>query len=165
MESYLTKLKDITTFIFDVDGVMTDGSVYLINGELAKKMLVKDGYALQLAVKKGYKVAVITGGKSKDVIKRLNNLGIKDVYIDVQNKLEVFEEYVNTYDINPANIMYMGDDIPDLEPMKKVGLPCCPANAVNEIKEITEHISPLKGGEGCVRDIIEKVLKVQNKWF
>ncbi len=164
MSNYLKKLKDITTFIFDVDGVMTDSSLYLINGELCRKMSIRDGYALKAAVNNGYLVVAITGGKLVDVEKRLKDLGMQHVYLNCQNKIEAYEEMIHNYDLKSEEVMYMGDDWPDYEVMKKVGLPCCPADAVTEIKEIAKYISPKTGGQGCVRDIIEQVMKVQGKW-
>ena len=166
MESFLHKLKDITTFIFDVDGVLTDGSVFVTeNGEQSRAFNIKDGYALQLAVKCGYNVCSVSGSRSKSQLYRLNSLGIKDVYMGIHTKIEKLKIYLEEKSINPANVLYMGDDIPDLDVMKTVGLPCCPADAVEEIKAVSMYISPYTGGKGCARDIIEKVLKVQDKWM
>ncbi len=164
MSEYLTKLHDIDTFIFDVDGVMTDGNIYLVNGTMSRKMSTRDGYALRKAVDKGYKVIVITGGSSEDVKKRLNLLKIDLVYLGVQNKLDRLEDLVISESLNLENCLYMGDDWPDYECMKAVGLPVAPADAIHELKEISKYISPFRGGEGCVRDIIEQVLKVQGNW-
>lgn len=159
-------LTQINTFIFDVDGVLTDGKIFLHpSGEQMRNMNIKDGYALQLAVKLGYKVIIITGGKSSTIRIRLEGLGIQDIYLGASDKLDVFEEVLLTYNLDKKNILYMGDDLPDFFPMKEVGLPTCPANAAPEIQEISTYISPLVGGEGCVRDVIEKVLRAQNKWF
>ncbi|CAN5346161.1 HAD-IIIA family hydrolase [soil metagenome] len=166
MESFLNKLKAITTFIFDVDGVLTDGSVFVTdNGEQSRAFNIKDGYALQLAVKCGYNVCAISGSRSKSAIHRLNSLGIKDVYMGAHTKSERFKIYLEEKHVNPTNALYMGDDIPDLEVMKLAGLPVCPADAVEEIKAVSAYISPLGGGKGCARDIIEKVLKIQGKWM
>lgn len=162
----LEKLQQITAFIFDVDGVLTDGNILVTEtGEQLRNFNTKDGYALQLAVKKGYKICVISGGTSQGVLKRLNGLGIADVYLGIHHKLEVFENYLKTNNLHPNNIVYVGDDIPDLPPMQKVGLAVCPADAVNEIKAISHYVSPYNGGSGVARDIIEKVLKIQGKWF
>lgn len=166
MEPFLNKLKDITTFIFDVDGVLTDGSIYVTEaGVQSRAFNIKDGYALQLAVKCGYHVAAISGSRSKSALFRLNSLGINDVYLGAHTKTERFKIYIEEKSINPANILYMADDIPDLGVMKLVGLPVCPADAAEEIKAISTYVSPFAGGKGCARDIIEKVMKIQGKWM
>jgi 3-deoxy-D-manno-octulosonate 8-phosphate phosphatase (KDO 8-P phosphatase) len=166
MESFLSKLKDITTFVFDVDGVLTDGSVLITDaGEQARAFNIKDGYALQLAVKCGYNVCAISGSRSKIAIIRLNSLGIKDVYVGASRKVDKLKLYMEEKHVIGSNVLYMGDDIPDLGAMKIVGLPTCPADAAEEIKEASLYVSPIVGGRGCVRDVIEKVLKVQGKWM
>lgn len=161
----LEQFKKITTFIFDVDGVMTDGSIGIVPGlEYIRTMNTKDGYVLQLAVKKGYRVAVITGGNVPPVVERMNSLGITAVFHKVKNKIEVYNQYTNEAGLSGDEILYMGDDIPDYEVMQAVGLACCPADAVQEIRSISHYISPLQGGKGCVRDVIEKVLKLNGHW-
>ncbi|MDR6944614.1 KdsC family phosphatase [Mucilaginibacter pocheonensis] len=166
MESFLHKLKDITTLIFDVDGVLTDGSVFVTDtGEQSRAFNIKDGYALQLAVKCGYNVCAISGSRSKSAIYRLNSLGVQDVYMGTHTKSQRFKIYLEEKAIIATNVLYMGDDIPDLEVMKLAGLPVCPADAVEEIKAVSAYVSPYGGGRGCARDIIEKVLKVQDKWM
>jgi len=156
---------NITTFVFDVDGVLTDGSLLLLpGGAMARRMNIKDGYALQLAVKQEYLVVAISGGDSPEVIARLNKLGVKNVFTQVKNKVEVLQKYLDEHNTEWSKVMFMGDDIPDLEVMLKVGLPCCPADAVCEIKVLSKYISPIKGGEGCGRDIIEKIMRVQQRW-
>lgn len=166
MESFLSKLKNITTFIFDIDGVLTDGSIFVTeNGEQTRVFNIKDGYALQLAVKCGYNVCSVSGSRSKSQLYRLNSLGIKDVYMGVHTKIEKLKLYLEEKSINHENVLYMGDDIPDLAAMKTVGLPCCPADAVEEVKAASIYVSPYPGGKGCARDIIEKVLKIQDKWM
>jgi len=166
MESFLNKLKDITTFIFDVDGVLTDGSVFVAeNGEQSRAFNIKDGYAIQLAVKCGYQVAVISGSRSKSAVYRLNSLGVTDVYMGTHTKSERFKIYLEEKTTHATNVLYMGDDIPDLAPMKLAGLAVCPADAVEEIKAVSQYVSPYPGGRGCARDVIEKVLKVQGKWM
>lgn len=165
-ESYILKLKDISTFIFDIDGVLTDGSITIMpDGEQVRKMNIKDGYALQLAIKKGYRIAIISGGSSEAAKKRLNGLGITDIYLRVQDKADKFEDYCIDNEINPANCLYMGDDIPDYEVMQRVHFAACPADAAREIQEIADYHSTIKGGEGCVRDIIEKVMTMRGDWF
>lgn len=161
----LNQFKDITCFVFDVDGVLTDGSVLLLDdGQMARSMNIKDGYALQLAVKKGYHVAVISGAGSASVKMRLEKLGVKDVFQQVENKLTQLETYLRQHDIRWQQVLFMGDDIPDYTVMKKAGLSSCPADAVPEIKQISNYISPFNGGKGCVRDVIEKVLKLNEDW-
>jgi len=163
--SFLDKLADITTFVLDVDGVLTDSSVYILeNGVLMRKMNTRDGYAIKYAINQGYRFIVITGGKSQGVIKRLNNLGVKEIYSGVQDKLEVMDDLIETNQIDLSRAVYMGDDLPDYESMRLVHLAACPNNAAPEIRDICHYISPYKGGEGCVRDLIEKVLRVQKQW-
>ena len=163
--NYKIKLNHINTFIFDVDGVLTDGTVTLFgNGDQVRKMFTRDGYAMQYAVKKGYKIAIISGGSSKGVKQRFDCLGLTDVYLACRNKIEAFNDLVEKYDLNTENILYMGDDLPDWEVMQKVALPTCPHDAATEIKEIAEYVSPFIGGAGCVRDVIEQTLRVQGKW-
>lgn len=158
-------MHQITTFIFDVDGVLTDGTVTIFpNGELIRKMNIKDGYALKTAVDMGYNVCIISGGTNPAVKSRLQGLGITDIYLGANNKLDQMDEYLDIYDIKPENVLFMGDDIPDYPVMKLVGLAACPKDAVPEIQHISKYISQKKGGNGCVRDVIEQVLKVQDKW-
>jgi 3-deoxy-D-manno-octulosonate 8-phosphate phosphatase (KDO 8-P phosphatase) len=165
MENFKTKLNRVKAFIFDVDGVLTDGSVTLMpDGEQVRTMNIKDGYALQLAIKKGYKLAVISGGKSEMVRKRLNGLGITDIYLGIHNKIETYKELIEIYGVSPDEILYMGDDIPDYEIMQRVGIPTCPEDAVQEIKALSIYVSHQKGGKGAVRDVIEQVMKVQGCW-
>lgn len=155
----------ITTFVFDVDGVLTDGTLVLLpGGEMARTMNIKDGYALQLAVKKGYHVVIISGGLSSLVQERLENLGIKHIYMAVKNKRQVLTSWMEANDVKPEQLLYMGDDVPDVAAMEIAGLPCCPADACVEVQAISRYISPLRGGGGCGRDVIEKVMRLQQKW-
>jgi 3-deoxy-D-manno-octulosonate 8-phosphate phosphatase (KDO 8-P phosphatase) len=157
--------KPITTFVFDVDGVLTDGTLFLFpGGEMVRRMNIKDGYALQLAVKKNYHVVIISGGFSALVKERLEKLGISKVFMSVHDKKSVLESYMEEYGISKEQVLFMGDDIPDMDVMHAVALPCCPADASKEVKEISKYISPYSGGMGCGRDVIEKVMKLQNKW-
>ncbi|MCF6169830.1 MAG: HAD hydrolase family protein [Bacteroidales bacterium] len=166
MSNYKALLTEVDTFIFDYDGVMTDGKLILQHeGNPLRSANVKDGYVLQLAVRLGYRVVIISGGISKSVENRFEALKIKEVFLGVSNKLEVLDEYVRKNKLDLQKMVYMGDDIPDFKVMQKVGVPCCPADASEEIKNISIYISDKKGGEGCVRDIIEQVLKVQGKWM
>ncbi|MEL7121356.1 MAG: HAD hydrolase family protein [Bacteroidota bacterium] len=161
----LEKFKEINTFIFDVDGVLTDSSVLILeDGKLLRKMSVKDGYAIKKAINKGYHFCIITGGKSEGVKLRLQGLGVTDIYLGQHEKLDAFESFIYAYDIDPSKAIYMGDDIPDIAVMEKVGLPCCPSNAVAEVLAVSEYVSPFQGGEGCARDVIEKVLKLRGDW-
>lgn len=156
---------DITTFIFDVDGVLTDGNILVLeNGLQARQMNVKDGYALQLAVKKGYRMLIISGGTASPVTDRLNKLGITDIHMAVTDKAAIVKHYLDANKLSPAEVLYMGDDIPDFDAMRLVGLPACPADAVSEIKGISKYISAINGGFGAVRDVIEKVLKLRGDW-
>jgi len=163
--SYKEKLKEITTFIFDVDGVFTDGSLVLVPGEMARVMNVKDGFAVQLAVKLGLRLAIITGGSSEIVKERLQGLGIKEVYLRCHDKMEVFNKYLSDHDLTPDEVCYMGDDIPDYHVMKTAGLSVAPNDACEEIKSISHYVSDKKGGKGCVRDILEQAMKVKGLWM
>lgn len=166
MSNYKTKLRDITTFIFDYDGVMTDGVILLNNeAEPLRTANVKDGYALQLVKKLGFNIAVISGGFSPSMMKRFEALDIQDVFLGVSDKLKVYEKYKIDKNLADHEIVYVGDDIPDFLCMKMAGVPVCPADASEEIKRISLYISRYRGGHGCVREIIEQVLKVQGKWM
>jgi 3-deoxy-D-manno-octulosonate 8-phosphate phosphatase (KDO 8-P phosphatase) len=164
-KSYKEYLADITTFIFDVDGVLTDGSITVTTkGEMLRTMSIKDGFALKTAVDSGFHVCVISGGSNEGVRLRLKGLGLTDIYLGVHNKIEQLNDYLDLHSIKPENVLFMGDDIPDYVAMKAVGLPCCPQDAAPEIKAISKYISHKSGGKGAARDVIEQVLKVQNKW-
>lgn len=163
---FLKKLNQIKTFVLDIDGVLTDGTVHVTeSGEQLRRFHVRDGYALQLAIKKGFHICVISGGRSASVINRLVGLGIDEIYLGVDSKAEVYHNIVEKFSLRREQILYIGDDIPDLPVLKLCGLPVCPADAVEEVKNVCEYISPKEGGKGCVRDVIEKVLKVQGCWF
>lgn len=159
-------MNDITTFIFDVDGVLTDSSVHITpTGEMLRVMNIRDGFAMKAAVESGYHVCIISGGSNEGVRIRLQNLGIKDIHLACPDKVQNFKEYTALYDLKPEQVLYMGDDIPDYHVMKLVGLPTCPQDASPEIKEISRYISHKNGGRGAVRDVIEQVMKVQGKWM
>jgi 3-deoxy-D-manno-octulosonate 8-phosphate phosphatase (KDO 8-P phosphatase) len=163
--SILDQFKQITTFVFDVDGVLTDGTLFVFdNGQFVRRMHIRDGFALQLAVKKGYRVAIISGGASDAVTDRLNRLGVKDVFMQVSDKKSRLTEYVQQHKLSWNEVLFMGDDIPDYEVLEQVGMPCSPADAAIEIKEVSKYISSVPGGMGCVRDVIEKVLKLNDHW-
>jgi 3-deoxy-D-manno-octulosonate 8-phosphate phosphatase (KDO 8-P phosphatase) len=164
-KNYKEYLNDITTFVFDVDGGFTDGSVMITeSGDMLRSMNVKDGYALKTALLCGYRVCIITGGSSEGVRKRFEGLGVNDIHLGAHQKLEVFEGFLKKYNLTTDEILYMGDDLPDIPPMGQVALPCCPQNAVPEVKEASRYISHKDGGKGCVRDVIEQVLKVRGDW-
>lgn len=166
MTNYKEYLKHITAFVFDYDGVLTDGTVITTNeGEAYRISNVKDGYALQLARKKGYHVAVISGAKSDAMLHRMKALHVTDVFMGIDRKLDAFHEYLQVNDIDASQVLYMGDDIPDYEVMKEAGVSACPADAAEEIKAVSKYISHFDGGKGCVRDVIEQVMKVQGKWM
>ena len=159
-------LKKIKAFVFDVDGVLSSASVWVIeNGELMRSSNVKDGYAIQLAVKKGFEVGIITGGYAQEVIQRYKNLGVKHIYPGSFCKLDDYKDFLKKTHLKDKNVMYCGDDIPDYRVMKKVGLPVAPADAAPDIKNIAKYISPFNGGEGVARDIIEQVLKIHGLWM
>jgi 3-deoxy-D-manno-octulosonate 8-phosphate phosphatase (KDO 8-P phosphatase) len=165
MLSYKQRLNDITTFIFDVDGVFTDGKVYLINDEIVRALNSKDGYAVQYAVKMGYKIFCITGGSSPEVKKRLIGLGVHDVFLGSKNKLEKYEQIKQQYQLEDSQIAYMGDDIPDIPVLRAAGLSACPQDAVSDVKGLVHYQSPYMGGKTCVRDLIEQTLRCQEKWL
>lgn len=164
-QSYKEILNHITTFIFDIDGVLTDSSVHVSqNGEMLRVMNIRDGFAMKAAIESGYNVCIISGGSNEGVRIRLQNLGITDIHLGSSDKVKTFREYKDLYNINPEHVLYMGDDIPDYHVMKLVGLPTCPQDSVSEIKAISKYISHKNGGKGAVREVIEQVMKVQGKW-
>lgn len=165
-KSYKEIMNDISTFVFDVDGVLTDSSVLVTNeGEMLRTMNIRDGFALKAAIESGYNVCIISGGSNEGVRIRLQNLGVSDVHLGTPDKVKTLNEYIEKQNIKHENVLYMGDDIPDFHVMKLVGLPTCPQDAVPEIKNICRYISHVKGGRGAARDVIEQVMKVQGKWM
>lgn len=163
--NYKQKLNTISTFIFDVDGVLTDGKILLHpSGEQIRSMNVKDGMAMKIAIDKGFKIGIISGGKSEGLIKRFKHLKIDDVYLGCLDKKEALSDFIHIHQIDADTILYMGDDVNDWEIMHEVGLACCPQDAAPEIKKICHYISHVNGGEGCVRDIIVQTLKAQQLW-
>ena len=166
MINYKELLPRIKAFIFDVDGVLSRTTVGMDDtGAPLRTTSVKDGYALQLAVKHGYRIAIITGANTETIRKRYNYLGIEDIYLSSTYKLKDYEDFKQRHRLQDDEILYMGDDIPDLPVLQKVGLPVCPADAAQEIKEAVQYISPVAGGDGCVRDIIEQTMKAQGSWM
>ncbi|MEM9846840.1 MAG: HAD hydrolase family protein [Bacteroidota bacterium] len=161
----LEVFRDVHSFIFDVDGVLTNSQMLITEkGEMLRSMNTRDGYAMRSAIDADYELAIITGGKSKGVIDRLKALGIVHIYAGVRHKIEAYEELLELWQKDESGILYMGDDVPDWEVMSKVGLPTCPADAAPEIQQISKYISPKNGGQACVRDVIERVMRVQGKW-
>jgi 3-deoxy-D-manno-octulosonate 8-phosphate phosphatase (KDO 8-P phosphatase) len=161
----LSQFKLITTLVFDVDGVLTDGTLLILpDGLMARGMNIRDGYALQLAIKKGYRVWVISGGNSPEVKDRLFKLGVKETWMQVTDKAGLLRELMQKEGIDKEQVLYMGDDIPDLQVMQLAGLPCCPVDAVEEIKAVSVYISHIAGGKGCAREVIEKVMKLRGDW-
>lgn len=159
-------LQKVKAFIFDIDGVLSKQTISMDNsGNPMRTVNIRDGYSLQLAVKKGYKIAVISGGNSEPFRVRLESLGIIDVFLNCPDKMKVFTDYMVSENLNPDEVLYMGDDIPDLEVMKNTGVAVCPADADSEIKQISCYISDKAGGEGCVRDIIEQVMRLHGNWL
>ena len=166
MINYKEKLHSINAFVFDFDGVMTDGSVWVYaDQETVRAGNVKDGFAIQYAVKKGYNIALISGATSLSITHRMTSLGVQNIYTGCSNKLETLQKFFNEHNLKPEEVLCMGDDIPDYEILKHCGVATCPADAAIEIKEIADYISIFKGGDGCVRDIIEQVLRLQGNWF
>lgn len=162
---YLTKLKEIKAVVLDVDGVLTDNSILVTeDGQQLRRFHVKDGYAIQLAVKKGYKICAITGGKSEGIAHRMNHLGVKETFLSVSDKSSVLTDWMLSKKLSPEEVLFIGDDLPDYDVMQQVGLSACPADAAEEIKAIADYVSPLNGGNGMVRELLEKLLKLQGNW-
>jgi len=166
MANFKEDLLRVKAFIFDIDGVLSLQTISLNTFGLPYRTInLRDGYALQLAVTKGYFVGVISGANSKEYVKRLKSLGVKDVYLNSRSKSDHFNDFIRKHNLDPSEVLYMGDDIPDFKVMKQTGIAVCPSDADSEIKQISSYISDKKGGEGCVRDIIEQVLRLHNNWM
>jgi 3-deoxy-D-manno-octulosonate 8-phosphate phosphatase (KDO 8-P phosphatase) len=166
MQNYREKLQKITTFIFDFDGVLSDGKIWVLpDGEQMRVTNVKDGYAMQYALRKGYRVVIISGGIGESLRLRYQTFKGIEIFLRVSDKVSVFEEYIKKNKLASEEVLYMGDDIPDYDLMKICGLKSCPANACTEIKDIVDYISFAEGGAGCVRDVIEQTLRAQNRWM
>lgn len=165
MISYKERLPKVTTFIFDVDGVLTNGEVMLVNGSVIRSLNSKDGYAMQYAIRKGYRILIITGGSSQDVKDRLEALGVQKVALRSDNKLKVYESLKAEYHFSDEQVLYMGDDIPDIPVLEQVGVSTCPQDAAVEVKALCHYQSPLNGGRACARDVIEQVMRVQGTWL
>ncbi len=166
MANFKEDLVRVKAFIFDIDGVLSLQTIALNSfGTPNRTVNLRDGYALQLAVKKGYRIGIISGSSSKEYQKRLRRLGINDIYLNSRSKLNNFNSFLKKHDLNRSDVLFMGDDIPDFEVMKEAGIPVCPSDADSEIKQVSSYISDKKGGEGCVRDVIEQVLRLHNNWM
>jgi 3-deoxy-D-manno-octulosonate 8-phosphate phosphatase (KDO 8-P phosphatase) len=166
MANFKEDLVRVKAFIFDIDGVLSLQTISLNSfGVPNRTVNLRDGYALQLAMKKGYHVGIISGSSAKDYQKRLKRLGVSDIYLKSRNKLDDFKGFLKKHGLNKSDVLFMGDDIPDFEVMKEAGIPVCPSDADSEIKQISSYISDKKGGEGCARDVIEQVLRLHNKWM
>lgn len=162
----LEQFQNITTFVFDVDGVLTDGTVLLMeNGLQARQMNIRDGLALQMAIRNDYKIIIVSGGTSEPVINRFLYLGVSEIHIGLKDKLKFLQLHFEQNKINWNEVLFMGDDLPDVPVLEKAALACCPFDAAVEVKKICHYISPLKGGNGCVRDVIEKALKLNGHWI
>ncbi|WP_044014348.1 KdsC family phosphatase [Hymenobacter sp. APR13] len=158
-------LSVIKAFILDVDGVLTDGTLLAFNsGEQARAFHIRDGYAIRHALRQGYRIAVISGREEEGVRKRLESLDVRDMYLGIDDKMKIFNNYINTYRLDPAHIAYMGDDMPDLEVMRRCALAACPADAAADVRAISSYVSALPGGHGAVRELIEAVMKEQKTW-
>lgn len=164
--NYKEKLHSVKSFIFDFDGVLSDGGVWgMSDGEFIRRTDVKDGYAIQYAVKKGYYVALMSGSTGKSLVARMRSLGVEDVFLSCASKIETYERYLKLRGLKDEEILYIGDDIPDYEVMQRAGVAACPSDAAKEICGISDYISHFPGGHGCVRDVIEQVLRLQGMWF
>ena len=163
-KNYKEHLNDITTFILDVDGVLTNGDIIVTTeGEQYRTMNTKDGYAISSALKQGYKICIISGGSNEGVRSRLEKLGVKDIFLGTHEKVSFLKDYITKNNLSTNELMYVGDDLPDYQVMQLVALPCCPQDAVPEIKAISKYVSHKNGGKGVVRDVIEQVMKAQGK--
>ena len=165
MGNFKEDIARVDAFVFDVDGVMTDGGIIPTpDGDFIRRYDAKDGYAVAYAIREGYKVCVISGGRGEMLRRRLEMLGVTRFYLNCMDKTAAIEEFISDYGLNAENMIYMGDDIPDLECMRKVGIPVCPADAAMEVIEASRYVSEFNGGHGAVRDIVEQVLRAQDKW-
>lgn len=164
--NYKAKLHEIKAFVFDYDGVISDGNIWSANDTIiVRSGNVKDGYAMQYALRKGYLIAILSGGSGDSIRSRMKMLGVEDVYLGSHRKKEIFEDFLKDKQLLPEQVLYVGDDIPDYDVMRLAGVAACPADAAEEIKAVADYISHKNGGCGCVRDVIEQVLRLQGQWF
>ena len=165
MGNFKEDIARVEAFVFDVDGVMTDGGIIPTpDGDFIRRYYAKDGYAMACAIREGYKVCIISGGRGAMLENRLNMLGVTRMYLNCMDKVAAIEEFLKDYNLDRESVIYMGDDIPDLECMRVVGIPVCPADAAMEVIEASRYVSEYDGGRGAVRDIVEQVMRVQGKW-
>ena len=165
-KNYKEVLNSIKAFIFDIDGVLTNGKILITSkGDMYREMDTKDGFAIKYALNKGFKIAIISGGKDKGLKIRLQDLGIKNIFLGFTDKERPFNDFIKNEDIKPNDILYMGDDIPDIPSLKVVGVSTCPKDSAVEVREVCDYISHINGGKGCVRDVLEQTMRVQNKWI
>ena len=165
MGNFKEDIARVEAFVFDVDGVMTDGGIIPTpDGDFIRRYYAKDGYAIAYALREGYKICVISGGRGEMLRRRLEMLGVERMYLNCMDKIAAIKEFIADNNLNAENVIYMGDDIPDLECMQVVGIPVCPADACMEVIEASRYVSEYDGGRGAVRDIVEQVLRAQNKW-
>ena len=158
-------MERVRAFVFDMDGVLTDGTLWLPgDGQWVRRMHIRDGYAIQLAVRKGYRVCVISGSDAPPVTERLSRLGVKEVHMMVKDKRAVLRDFLGRAGISPEEVLYMGDDVPDIAVMKTCGVAACPHDAASDVLVVAQYVSPLNGGAGCVRDVIERVLRLHDQW-
>lgn len=165
MISYKERLPKIKTFIFDIDGVLTDGNIYFSEGVVMRSLFSKDGYAVQYAIKKGYRIFVISGASAVDIKERLETLGMQRVELKAKDKLSVYRNLQAEFGFSDEEVLYMGDDIPDIPLLKVVGTSACPQDACTDVKAVCHYQSHVIGGRGCVRDVIEQVMRVQGNWM
>jgi 3-deoxy-D-manno-octulosonate 8-phosphate phosphatase (KDO 8-P phosphatase) len=164
-ENILTRLSRIRLVALDVDGVLTDGKLFILpDGQALRGFHIKDGYAIQLAIKKGLEIAIISGSGDDAVFSRFNKLGVRHIFLGVQDKKNTLQTLLEKNGVSAAEVLFMGDDVPDVAVMQSVGLSACPADAANDVRQLADYISPLDGGTGCVREVLEKILKLQDKW-
>lgn len=164
-ENFKERLNKVKAFVFDIDGVLTNGIVNIHSDNTTSRTIqTKDYYALEHAAKNGYTVAIISASRAESMKEILKRLGVQEIYLGSIDKEEIFKEFITVYSLEAEETLYMGDDIPDLLAMRRAGVPTCPYDAAREIREISVYVSPLKGGEGCARDVIEQVMRLHGKW-
>ncbi len=162
----IEKFRKIKAFVFDVDGVLCNQHIFVFeNGQIMRQLHQKDLTALRIAKEQGYEVAIISGGNLGHISPIFKDMGITNIFHLSRDKKEDYIEFINLYELEDEEVLYMGDDLPDYQVMRRVGMPTCPKTAVPEVKEIALYVSPFNGGEGCVRDVIEKVLRIKRKWL
>ncbi|MBR5206674.1 MAG: HAD hydrolase family protein [Alistipes sp.] len=165
MGNFKEDIARVKAFVFDVDGVMTDGGIIPTpDGDFIRRYYAKDGYAMAYAIREGYKICVISGGRGEMLRRRLEMLGVERMYLNCMDKITAIKEFMADYELAAEEVIYMGDDIPDLECMRLVDIPVCPADACMEVIEASRYVSEYNGGHGAVRDIVEQVLRVQGRW-